>query len=104
MVIGIRRRCGLGVGRNRDKTSDGSHCLCVVLLGVTGRRFGAHFVLLGANIGVDANIVVCELSHLSIVDTDNLGLLRGTEAEARDEVHNPEDDSCHDKGVAHTSA
>lgn len=94
----------MGVARNRDKASDGHHCSCVVLLGVAGRRFGAHFVLLGANIGVNANIVVCELSHLSIVDTDNLSLLRSTEAEARDKVHNPEDDGGHDKGVAHTSA
>ena len=98
-------RC-LGVARNRGKTSDGSHCsrkVAVLLLRVSGRRLGADFLLLRANIGINANVVVCELAHLSVVDTHNLSLLRSTEAEARDKVHNPEDDGSHDEGVGNAS-
>jgi len=68
------------------------------------RRLGAYLLLLRANIGINADIVVCELAHLSVVNTDNLGLLRSTKAEARDKVHAPEDDGSDDKGVAKASA
>ena len=100
---GTRRMGCYGV--NRGQTSGGGHYSCVgpdLLPMVSGwRRLGAHFRLLRANVGINANVVVCELAHLSVVDTDNLGLLRRTEAEARDKVHNPEDDGSDDKGVAH---
>ena len=69
-----------------------------------GWRLGTRFLLLRPNIGINADVVVCELAHLGIIDTDDLGFLRSTEAEARDEVHSPEDDGGHDKGVAQTSA
>ena len=46
-----------------------------------------------ANLLLEANIVVGELAHIGIIDTKNLGLLRSTEAETRDEMHGPEDDS-----------
>ena len=32
-----------------------------------------------ANILLDANIIVRELSHISVINTENLGLLSGTE-------------------------
>lgn len=54
---------------------------------------------LGAELGVNSNVVVRELAHLSVVDTDDLGLLVGAEAAAGDEVHDPEDDGGHDEGV-----
>lgn len=38
------------------------------------------------------NIVVCEFAHLSVVDTENLSLLRCAKAETGDEVHDPQDD------------
>jgi len=75
-----------------------------LLVMVTGRRrLGAHFLLPRANIGINANVVVRELAHLSVIDTDNLGFLRGTKAEARDKVHHPEDDGGYDKGVGQAS-
>lgn len=54
---------------------------------------------LGAKLSVDCNVVVSELAHLGVVDTDNLGLFVGAEAAAGDEVHDPEDDGGHDEGV-----
>lgn len=68
------------------------------------RRLGTSFLLLRTNIGINADVVVCELAHLSVVDTNNLGFLRSTEAEARDKVHNPEDDGSDDKRVTQASA
>ena len=78
----------------------------VGLLVIAGgwRRLGTRFLLLRANIGINADVVVCELAHLRVVDTDDLGFFRSTEAEARDKVHNPEDDGSDDKGVTQTSA
>jgi hypothetical protein len=48
------------------------------------------------------NVIVCELANLSIIDTEDLSLLRGTEGEARDEVHDEEDEAGTDKGVCAT--
>jgi len=97
----------VGIRRNKDRPSDGDHSsreVAGLLFMVGGRGLGAPFMLFRANIGINADVVVCELAHLSVVDTDNLGLLRGTETEARDEVHDPEDDGGDDKGVAQASA
>lgn len=48
-----------------------------------------------AELGFETDIVVCELAHLALVDTNDLGLLIAAETEraAREEVHRPEDDS-----------
>jgi hypothetical protein len=54
----------------------------------------AH-LMSGAELGFETDIVVCELAHLALVDTDDLGLLVAAETEgaAREVVHRPEDDS-----------
>jgi uncharacterized protein (DUF927 family) len=61
-------------------------------------------LLLRANIGVDTDIVVCKLAHLSVVLANDLSLLGDTESEAWNDVHNPEDDRGDNKGVAEASA
>ena len=50
---------------------------------------------------VDADVVVRELAHLGIVDTEDLGLFVAAHAHAGDEVEEPEDDGGHDEGVGH---
>lgn len=57
---------------------------------------------LGAKLSIDCNVVVSELAHLGIVNTNDLGLFVGAEAAAGDEVHDPEDDGGHDEGVGDT--
>lgn len=57
---------------------------------------------LGAKLSIDGNVVVSELAHLGIVNTNDLGLFVGAEAAAGDEVHDPEDDGGHDEGVGDT--
>lgn len=48
-------------------------------------------VVVGAR--VDTNVIVRELAHLRIVDTEDLGIFGRTQTEAGDEVHDPQDDS-----------
>lgn len=69
-----------------------------------GWALGTHLRLLGTQVGINANIVVGELSHLSIIDANDLGLLRSAKSEAWDEVHDPKDDGGHDERVAEASA
>jgi len=98
--------CGWVSQKNKDQISDGNHCSRIVvdfLVMVTRWSLRTYFLLLRANIGINADIVVCELAHLSVVDTDNLGFLRSTEAETRDKVHDPEDDGGDDKGICQAS-
>jgi len=64
---------------------------CLSLLVAAATRLGGGLGAV-ANLLLDADVVVCELAHLGVVDTDNLRFLVGAEAEARDEVHDPEDD------------
>jgi len=82
--------------------------LAVALLDVSEAAtavFGSTSELgLGAKFRVNCHVVVSELAHLSIIDTDDLGLLVGAETAAGDEVHDPEDDGGHDKRVGDTSA
>jgi len=42
---------------------------------------------------VDTDVVVRELAHISVIDTEDLSILCGTERETGNEVHDPEDDS-----------
>jgi len=42
-----------------------------------------------ANFLLDANIVVRELPHISVIDTKNLGLLISAECETRNGIHDP---------------
>jgi hypothetical protein len=44
-------------------------------------------------------VVVCELADLSVVDAEDLGLLSSAEGEARDQVHQEEDDAGQGEGV-----
>jgi len=46
-----------------------------------------------SNFLLQTNIIVSEFTHLGVIDTENFGLLRSSEAEARNEVHDPEDPS-----------
>lgn len=64
----------------------------------------AHVRFFGTEVGINANVVVSELSHLSIIDTNNLGFLRSAESAPRDEVHNPEDDGGRDQRVREAGA
>ncbi len=41
---------------------------------------------------VDPDVVVRELAHLRVVDAEDLRLLARAQAQAGDEVHDPEDD------------
>jgi hypothetical protein len=41
------------------------------------------------------------LSHLGVIDADDLVLFRASEAEPRDEMHRPADGGCHDERVGH---
>lgn len=41
---------------------------------------------------INADVVIRELAHLGIVDTEDLRLFRGAQTEAGNEVHDPEDD------------
>jgi hypothetical protein len=48
--------------------------------------------------GVDSLLT----TKVGIIDTDNFGLLRCSQSESRDEVHDPEDNSRHDHRVGET--
>jgi hypothetical protein len=74
----VNKGCVVYVLKKRDRPSDGSHSsreVAGLLFVVSGRRFRARFVFFRANIGINADVVICELAHLSVVDTDDLGLL-----------------------------
>lgn len=45
-----------------------------------------------ADLLLEADIVISELAHLSIIDTKDFGLLRSAKTKTRDEVHDPEND------------
>ena len=45
------------------------------------------------------NVIISELSDLSIVDAEDLGFLRGAQGEAGDQVHDEEDDAGAEEGV-----
>ena len=45
-----------------------------------------------SNLLLEANVVVRELAHLSVVHTEDLGLLVRAKAAVRDEVEDPADD------------
>jgi len=49
---------------------------------------------------LEADIVVCELTHVGVVDTEDFSLLSGTETETGDDVHYPENDGGNNEGVA----
>ena len=63
-----------------------------VFLVVVWRRFSTEIVFSWSKVSIDSNIVVCEFSHLGIIDTDDFTLLRCAQSEAWGEVHDPEDD------------
>jgi hypothetical protein len=42
---------------------------------------------------VNADVVIRELAHISVIDTEDLRFLCGTERETGNDVHDPEDDS-----------
>lgn len=44
-------------------------------------------------------VVIGELADLSVVDTEDLGFLRGTERKTWDKVHDSEDDAGATEGV-----
>jgi hypothetical protein len=77
------------------------HCF-VLLLERWALR--AHVRFFGTEVGINANVVVSELSHLSIIDTNNLRFFRSAKSAARDEVHNPEDYGGRDQGVREAGA
>ncbi len=69
------------------------------------RRAGILAVCIGhvvQDLAGQLNIVVCKLANLCVVDTENFGFLTGTEREARDEVHDEEDDAGSTEGVETT--
>jgi len=47
---------------------------------------------------LEADIVVRELAHVGVIDTEDLGLLSGTETETGDKVHDPENDGLNVDG------
>ena len=52
------------------------------------------------NTSVDANVVVSELAHLCVVDSEDLGVFGSAETETGDEVHDPKDYGLGAKGAA----
>jgi hypothetical protein len=42
---------------------------------------------------LNANIAICELAHIGVIDTEDLHLFCGTERKTGNDVHDPEDDS-----------
>lgn len=60
---------------------------CIVVALVPGEKFG-----------LDAHVVVRELAHLGIVNTDNLSLFIAAETEERNKVHDPQDDGLVRRG------
>ena len=48
---------------------------------------------------IDTDIVICEFTHLRVVDSEDFGFLRGAKTETGDEVHDPEDDGLCDDGM-----
>lgn len=52
---------------------------------------------------IDANIVIRKFTHLRVVDAKDLGFFCGSKTQARDVMHDPEDDGGENKGVPETS-
>lgn len=67
-------------------------------VGALSIRLLVDVVLLG-----HANVVVGELAHLAVVNTDNLRLLGRAETQEGNEVHHPANDRRHDEGVCEAS-
>lgn len=93
-------------GKKRTARNEGNLCMVSMrlLLFSEGRALCAHLRLFWSEIGINANIVVGKLSHLGIIDTDNLCLFSGAQTKAGDKVHDPEDEGGHDERVAETGA
>ena len=51
-----------------------------------------------------ANEVVCEFTHVVVINTDNLRLFVAAETETWDTVHDPKDNGCHDERIAEARA
>lgn len=52
-----------------------------------------------AGVALDLDVIVRELAELDVVDADVLVLGRHAQAQARDQVHEEQDDACQDERV-----
>jgi len=53
---------------------------------------------------LNADIIIGKLAHFGIIDAKDLSLFGRAKAEARDEMHSPENDGCHGQRPAETGA
>lgn len=57
---------------------------------------------LGSELSIHCDVVVGEFAHFGVVDTDDFALLVCSKSAARDEVHDPENDSGHNERIRNT--
>jgi hypothetical protein len=62
------------------------------------------FYIFHTEVLLKANVVICEFTHVVVVNTDDLCLFVAAETETWDEVHDPKDNGCHDQRIAEASA
>jgi len=51
---------------------------------------------------LETDVVIGKLAHFGIIDTENFRLFGGAHTEARDVMHNPEDDGCYNERPGET--
>lgn len=58
----------------------------------------------GTEILLEANVIVREFTHFVVINSDDLRLFRAAETEARNEVHDPENNGRHHERIAKAGA
>jgi len=77
--------------------------LLVTLQMLVGELLASDVAGVVQHLSRQLHVVVSELSDLSIVDAQDLGLLGGAEGEAGNQVHDEEDEAGSTKGIDHSA-
>lgn len=71
----------------------------LVIVRVSSRVLASSIIDIIQDLPRQLDVIISELSDLSIVDAEDLGFLRGAQGEAGDQVHDEEDDAGAEEGV-----
>jgi len=74
----------------------------LVIMRVSSRVLARSIIDIIQNLPSQLNVIISELSNLGIIDTKDLGFLRGAQGQAGDQVHDEEDDAGAEEGVCCT--
>lgn len=62
------------------------------------------FNVLDTEVLLEANIIICEFTHLVVINADDLRLFVTAKPEPGNEVHDPKNNGCHDQRIAEAGA